>query len=49
MTKRNILVTGPPGCGKSTLIEKILNRIEGPVTGFFTLEIKEKGRRVGFS
>lgn len=49
MTKRNILVTGPPGCGKSTLIEKLLNRIEGPVTGFFTLEIKEKGRRVGFS
>ena len=49
MTKRNILITGPPGCGKSTLIEKIVNRIERPVTGFFTREIKEKGRRVGFS
>ena len=49
MKKRNILVTGPPGCGKSTLIEKVINRIEEPVTGFFTREIKDKGRRVGFS
>ena len=49
MTKRNILITGPPGCGKSTLIEKVVNRIEKPVTGFFTREIKEEGRRVGFS
>ena len=45
----NILVTGPPGCGKSTLIEKVINGMEGPATGFFTREIQEKGRRVGFS
>ena len=49
MTKRNILITGPPGCGKSTLIEEVINRIEEPVTGFFTREIKVGGRRVGFS
>ena len=49
MTKRNILITGLPGCGKSTLIEKVVNIIERPVTGFFTREIKDKGRRVGFS
>ena len=49
MTKKNILITGPPGCGKSTLIEKVINRMEKPVTGFFTREIKDKGRRVGFS
>jgi len=49
MKKRNMLITGPPGCGKSTLIEKIINRMEEPVTGFFTREIKERGRRVGFS
>lgn len=49
MAKRNILITGPPRCGKSTLIEKVVNRIEKPVTGFFTREIKEEGRRVGFS
>ena len=49
MTKRNILITGPPGCGKSTLIENVVNRMEEPVGGFFTREIKERGRRVGFS
>jgi len=47
--KTNILITGPPGCGKSTLIEKVINRIEEHVTGFFTREIKDKGKRVGFS
>jgi len=49
MAKRNILVTGPPRCGKSTLIERVINRIERPATGFFTLEIRKKGQRVGFS
>jgi nucleoside-triphosphatase len=49
MEKSNILVTGPPGCGKSTLIEKIITNIERPATGFFTREIQERGRRVGFS
>ena len=50
MTKRNILITGPPKCGKSTLIEKVVYRIgRRPIKGFFTREIKEKGRRVGFS
>ena len=45
----NIFVTGPPRCGKSTLIEKVINRMGGPATGFFTREIQERGRRVGFS
>jgi len=49
MKKTNILVTGPPGCGKSTVIEKVVSRMEEPVGGFFTREIQEKGRRVGFS
>jgi nucleoside-triphosphatase THEP1 len=47
--KKNILVTGPPRCGKSTLIEKVVERVDLPATGFFTREIKEKDRRVGFS
>lgn len=47
--KKNILFTGPPGCGKSTLIEKIVLRTKRPMTGFFTCEMKERGQRVGFS
>ena len=46
---RNILFTGLPGCGKSTIIEKIVQRINRPSTGFFTGEIRDRGRRVGFS
>jgi nucleoside-triphosphatase len=45
----NILVTGPPRSGKSTLIEKVVQSINRPATGFFTQELREKGRRVGFS
>ena len=42
-------MTGPPRCGKSTLIERVVGRIQKPMTGFFTQEIREGGRRVGFS
>jgi len=49
MKKKNILFTGPPRCGKSTLIEKIVKKIDTPAIGFFTREIREKGKRVGFS
>jgi nucleoside-triphosphatase THEP1 len=44
----NILLTGPPRSGKSTLIEKVIKRVKRPATGFFTRELREKGRRVGF-
>jgi nucleoside-triphosphatase len=47
--KKNILIAGPPRSGKSTLIEAIIKRIQGPVTGFFTREIRDGGERVGFS
>ena len=49
MSANNILVTGPPRSGKSTLIEKVVQGISRPATGFFTQELREKGRRVGFS
>jgi nucleoside-triphosphatase len=49
MKKSNILITGPPGCGKSTLIEEVVERIDLPATGFYTREIRGKRRRVGFS
>lgn len=43
------LITGRPGIGKTTLVRKVLESL-GPVNaaGFFTAEIKEEGRRVGF-
>ena len=44
----NVLVTGPPRSGKSTLIEKVVQEINQPATGFFTRELREKGKRVGF-
>jgi nucleoside-triphosphatase len=47
--KNNILITGPPRCGKSTLMEKIVERIDLPAIGFFTREIRAQGRRTGFS
>jgi nucleoside-triphosphatase THEP1 len=49
MRAKNILLTGPPRCGKSTLVEKLVRRLDRPLTGFFTRELREKGRRVGFS
>ena len=47
--KKNFLLTGVPGCGKSTIIENIIHRISLPTTGFFTREMRKRGRRVGFS
>ncbi len=45
----NLLITGPPGVGKTTLIQGLVERLESfhPI-GFFTAEIREKGRRSGF-
>lgn len=48
MTK-NILVTGKPGCGKSTLVHKLRERLKGRnISGFITPEIKRGGKRYGF-
>ena len=49
MTHNNILFTGSPGCGKTTLIKKIVEGLQTPSTGFITQEIREKGKRVGFA
>jgi nucleoside-triphosphatase THEP1 len=47
---KNLLVTGRPGVGKTTLVVKLAERpIPGKVVGFFTREMREEGRRVGFS
>jgi nucleoside-triphosphatase len=53
-TRPKLLLTGPPGCGKTTLIKKIASAIDRPIYGFFTAEIRHSersstaGRRVGF-
>ncbi len=49
MKAKNILITGPPGCGKTTLIERVVGQLDIEVVGFLTREIRERGNRVGFS
>jgi nucleoside-triphosphatase len=43
-----ILLTGPPRCGKTTVIQRVVARFPGQATGFYTREVREKGERVGF-
>ena len=44
-----ILLTGYPGCGKTTLIRKVIAQIPGPTAGFYTQEMRSAGKRVGFN
>jgi nucleoside-triphosphatase len=48
--QKNILITGVPGVGKTTIIRQLAGELESvrPV-GFFTEEIRETGPRVGFA
>ena len=46
----NLLLTGLPGCGKTTVVRRLLERLEGlRLAGFYTEEIREHGRRLGFN
>ncbi|PYJ12859.1 MAG: AAA family ATPase [Verrucomicrobia bacterium] len=45
---RKVLLTGRPGCGKTTLIKRVVNELARPAGGFYTEEIRERGARVGF-
>ncbi|MFQ5933289.1 MAG: NTPase [Dehalococcoidia bacterium] len=43
-----LFLTGRPGSGKTTLIRKTVESLNVKAGGFYTLEIREAGRRVGF-
>ncbi len=45
----NVLVTGRPGIGKTTLIKKLIDSTSLSKGGFYTEEIREREQRVGFS
>jgi len=49
MEKRNLLITGLPGTGKTTLVTRLIDRFRDlKVVGFYTAEIRTGGERKGF-
>ena len=46
----NYLITGPPRCGKTTLIMKVrqVDSLSDNISGFITEEVRESGERIGF-
>ena len=45
---RKILLTGRPGCGKTTLIKRVAKNLAQRAAGFYTEEIRDRSVRVGF-
>jgi nucleoside-triphosphatase len=49
MSVKNILLTGSPGCGKTTVVQAVIGRVRDlRLAGFFTQEIRKNGQRIGF-
>ncbi|MEP9411452.1 MAG: NTPase [Candidatus Brocadia sp.] len=46
--KRHILLTGKPGVGKTSVVKKIIPLLGMDAGGFYTEEIRELDRRMGF-
>jgi len=45
----NLLLTGRPGVGKTTLVRRVLEELNDvAASGFYTAEIRSAGRRLGF-
>src|SRR6516162_11917397 len=46
---KNLILTGSPGCGKTTVLERVAEHLgDLRLAGFLTLELREHGQRVGF-
>ena len=45
---QKVLLTGRPGCGKTTLIKRVVEKLPQAAGGFYTMEIRERGERIGF-
>ncbi len=45
---RKVLLTGRPGCGKTTLVRRVVKELAQSAGGFYTEEIRERGLRRGF-
>lgn len=48
LMSEKILLTGRPGCGKTTLIKRVVENLSIRAGGFYTEEIRHRGTRVGF-
>ncbi len=46
---KNLFLTGMPGIGKTTVIQRTVERLSAGARGFYTRELREASRRVGFS
>jgi nucleoside-triphosphatase len=47
--KKNVLLYGRPGVGKTTLVMRVVERLPaGQATGFYTQEVRQGGTRRGF-
>ena len=46
--KKAYLLTGEPGCGKTTIIKETLSKTSKSAGGFYTEEIRNQGIRQGF-
>ena len=44
-----LLLTGPPGCGKTTIVRRVIELLKARrLAGFYTEELREHGQRIGF-
>jgi nucleoside-triphosphatase len=46
--KRKIFLTGAPSSGKTTVIKKIIEKLDYSANGFYTEEERVDGKRIGF-